>query len=90
MGLRTIDLTTKDIRVYPNPVENILTFDFGKGHLPVQLEVKDLTGRLVWKDELLSGKFYLNMESYKNGIYFITLYENNQFINTYKIVVQHE
>jgi hypothetical protein len=77
------------MKIYPNPVENMLTLDFGTIGVNFQLEIKDVAGRIVKTDDLIGNKFYLSTRDFNNGIYFLTLYDKDVLIKTEKIIVQH-
>ncbi|MBL7936278.1 MAG: T9SS type A sorting domain-containing protein, partial [Bacteroidia bacterium] len=76
-------------QIFPNPVGDKLTFDFGKVFLSLRLEISDITGRIVYTEDIRGDKSYLPVQNIKNGIYFITLYEANKPVKTEKIIVQH-
>ncbi|WP_317897933.1 SBBP repeat-containing protein [Aurantibacillus circumpalustris] len=90
IGLNENSAKVALLSIYPNPVQSELTLDFGKTEVKLNLELIDVTGRLIGKDQINGNKFYLSTDHIKNGIYFITLYENNKLINTQKIIVQHQ
>jgi hypothetical protein len=64
------------IRLYPNPVRNLLTIEMGE-NLPdseVEIQVLDITGRTIHVEmtELVRGlKYELNMSQILSGVYFI-------------------
>ncbi|WP_317897931.1 T9SS type A sorting domain-containing protein [Aurantibacillus circumpalustris] len=89
IGLNENSSKIAQLSVYPNPVENQLTLDFGKTEVKLNLELIDVTGRLISKEVINGNKFYLSTSDLTNGIYFIKLYESHKLLNTQKIIVQH-
>lgn len=87
-GIEENSPVANDIRIFPNPVENELTLDFGKKPLILRIELSDVTGRIIFNEEVNNSKFILRTDNIKNGIYFITLYDANRIIKAEKIVVQ--
>jgi len=61
------------IELYPNPVENMLTIDFGRCFHNIRFEIKDMSGRNL-ASEVFNDQEVLNynMENLTIGIYFIS------------------
>jgi len=66
---------------YPNPVNNIL--NIGSNNLITRIEIRDVTGRLMLRNDNLSDYNYnLSFDAYQSGIYFVTVFTNNQLQTT--------
>jgi hypothetical protein len=77
------------VKVYPNPTSNILNIqytDFEKK----QLSITNVLGRIEKTMALQNENTSINMTDFANGIYYLTLYDENKPIYTTKFVVLHE
>jgi hypothetical protein len=80
---------SQQIKVYPNPTSNILNIqytDFEKK----QLSITNVLGRIEKTLALQNENTSINMADFANGIYYLTLYDENKPIYTTKFVVLHE
>ena len=78
------------LSIKPNPVKEITYITFSKHEQEgVILEIRDIMGKLILKDNLVSGEAYkLNIEKISNGIYFVNaINKNGMLIQTKKMVV---
>jgi hypothetical protein len=78
--------------VYPNPSSGIFNIDFKIGEdKSGRILIKDIVGKEI-KIIFISGEQHdceANLDTYKAGIYFVSLYEGDQLIETKKIVINH-
>jgi len=81
-----IDNTTNvfnDLKVYPNPFADQITIS--NNGLKTEVQVLDLTGKIVGAQSSDNGQIELNTQYLSNGVYFLKVNsQNNQA--TYKIV----
>ncbi len=79
--------TDINISVYPNPTTDLITLDFktSAGLLNV-LTITDLNGKVLQQVKVTNETEQLNFSNYANGIYFLTVTENNQLIKSFKII----
>lgn len=84
-GLSTQNYNILNTRVYPNPVNDILTIE---SNLTIQsMSVFDIRGRKVL--ELFeNGSNQINMSALKTGIYFVKVYFNTK-AETLKVIKNH-
>ena len=77
-----------NIILYPNPVSNtsVLEFYNPKQELFI-IEIYDILGNKVFREQSKSNKFYINKNNFKQGIYTYKLINNNQIIHTNKIII---
>ncbi len=64
------EYTEQSLKVYPNPVVNILNVELKES---AQITLINLQGKTLQESELNSGTHQLNVEHYENGIYFIRI-----------------
>lgn len=81
----------KEIRVYPNPTNNLLNvvFDEQNYGFPIRIILRNSLGQVV-QNQLLNDSFmnpnYLISVDGNSGIYFLELYENTKLIKSIKII----
>ena len=68
------DLTDWDIRVFPNPVSDLLTIQFStaKGS-SLRATVVDVVGKVVLTDQPVSAGSLLDCRAWQPGVYFVVL-----------------
>jgi hypothetical protein len=77
------------IDIYPNPTDQLLAIEFKLRVEDAQVEIRDISGKLIWKsDESVKGKqLRLKLPKISNGTYMLKTITNNQvFIN--KIIIK--
>lgn len=75
------------INVYPNPANTAINID-SENRIPQKIEIYDMNGKLVYKNEKLSIAVAINTNNWTNGIYFLTLFMDEKPYKI-KISVQH-
>ena len=76
------------IKIYPNPVNDRIRIDFQtkKNQFKI-VELYDIAGKKIYMRSFTTNIIYLNINDYKNGIYFIKIKdEKNNIIKTEKII----
>jgi hypothetical protein len=77
------------IRLYPNPVENILYVDLGNLSGKAAIKVYDINGRVIIDQTANPGINRLNTNKLSSGLYIVKVIENNgSLIYNQKIVRQ--
>jgi sugar lactone lactonase YvrE len=80
LAIVDIDNNPTQIKLYPNPAQNIITIETV---IPVNIVVSDITGR---KLIVLQGTKQIDMSSYNDGLYLITISDQSgRIIKTEKI-----
>lgn len=82
----TNELSSNDIKVYPNPATTTLTIEFN--NTVCDLSITDVTGRSVYdQSSIINSPLQINCKSFHKGIYFIHIKNLN---NTYrkKLIIQ--
>ena len=72
------------INVYPNPSQGLFNVEVGQAY---NMQVVDVTGRIVLAQDIQAGVTSLDLQAYNNGVYFIRLISENQ-IQTIRVVKQ--
>ncbi len=85
-GIKTSNVIL-DFNLYPNPTKNSILvtsqFDVDK-----TIIVTDITGRVLVNKKIAESNFLIDLSSYNNGIYFITLTLPDGRTSTKKIIKQ--
>ncbi len=76
------------VKAYPNPVTSLLSIDLGNSSVN-NVIIYDMTGKMVYKNKLVSGLNELNVdcEKFERGIFTLVLINNNS-ARTIKVVKQ--
>ncbi|MFT4534559.1 MAG: hypothetical protein ACJA1A_000562 [Saprospiraceae bacterium] len=85
------DWKESSVNVYPNPVDNILTIDFGESFVKeINISITDLRGRqiLILSKNSADGKFMVDTKTLNAGIYILKLKIEGEYLYK-KIVVTH-
>lgn len=75
------DFDNVGIKIYPNPVKDILYFEKGVQ----KVTITDLTGKVL---STQSNSNQINMSAFQNGVYLITIEQENGVKETSKIIKQ--
>ena len=68
--------------VYPNPSNDVVNVSLDKGQL-LKIELFSMTGRLIFKKDLNSKTYTLNIGDYPSGVYLVRVFnQNNDMVNT--------
>jgi hypothetical protein len=87
VGLKDFTFTKEDFNLFPNPASESVTVSYaGNG---MELRICDLLGKEVKRSSLNAGKTEIDLSGLTNGVYFISVMENDKPLVTKKFVVQH-
>jgi hypothetical protein len=76
------DIEPSAASVYPNPSNDVVNVSLDKGQL-LKIELFSMTGRLIFKKDLNSKTYTLNIGGYPSGIYLVRVFnQNNDIVNT--------
>ena len=64
-------LVEENLRVYPNPVSDRLNIELAS--LAKNVQVIDVSGRIIFSEDLESSSFSLDLSSFNSGIYFLRI-----------------
>lgn len=74
------EIVTEEIKVYPNPFSEYVTFSIPNNHAQITFELFDMQGRKVMSEEIRSDE-KVNMEALNQGVYFYNLIINGEKVN---------
>lgn len=74
-----------NIKIYPNPVNNTITIDIDN-FSPLELNLYDIIGRLILKQNLFNRINKVDLNKIINGIYFLNLKNDKGTIYIQKII----
>ncbi len=63
------------IKIYPNPVKDYL---FLENQRQINCSLFDLSGKILWSQNLTKGKHIIDLQKFSNGIYLLIIVQNNQ------------
>lgn len=75
---------TNNIRVYPNPVSNIMIVDGGTPNSVIR--IFDMTGNLVARKDIAASTANFDLSTYVSGAYLVVVSDNSGNTETYRIV----
>lgn len=79
-GLGITDVTLSDFTIYPNPTSDIVILKSGIEHSDLQLTVSDLTGKVIFRDNLISNElnegYQIKLDNNSSGVYILQLTNN--------------
>ena len=86
LASNTIENSSKEIKIYPNPFTQSLTFDLGEITEEVtEVYIFNAVGQQV-KYLQLTGRMTINVGELEKGIYFIKAIQNGTFLQTKKMI----
>ncbi len=78
----------EDCYIYPNPVNDNLYVSLSNFYnKEYTIEISDLSGRILYKQNATSKTTQIDISTYKSGVYICKIY-NNEKIQTKKIIIQ--
>lgn len=77
------------LKVYPNPVNSLLTIEVGKqGQFVLVAKLFSVSGKEYSHFEIKDHKHIIDLYEFSSGTYILILSENNNIVRTYKIIKQ--
>ena len=83
-GLGIKSFGEEQIRIYPNPVNEILTFQLLKPGL-YTIVITSINGQIIYSKQSISSTRQIDLSSYQKGVYFLII-TSRDFIATKKII----
>jgi hypothetical protein len=75
------------VHIYPNPADNIVHIDGDSKFRDVKVTMMDITGKTLMTKVLHNNKNTIDLSSYEEGIYFISIEKDgNKF--TSRLIIQ--
>jgi len=78
VGIETIQ--QNGISIYPNPTNGIINFEFLNNNIQ-KLTVSDITGKQIIEKITIEQKEIIDLSSFVNGIYIISIQSDNEIFN---------
>jgi len=75
-----------NVEVYPNPVIETLHIAIRQSQSPTFLQLFDLNGRLVLRSTIEDDIFFLEMQDFLPGMYFLRIYQHPYKFAEFKII----
>jgi hypothetical protein len=83
-------LNENGLQIFPNPSDLFCSIDKQNGFKNAEIIITDLTGRMIQQQLIADQQFvYLPTYNVSNGIYFISVKENDNLVCHKKLIVQH-
>jgi hypothetical protein len=88
LGVKEIEDT--EIKIYPNPANNVLTVYVDSAVKIQKIEVIDVMGKIVLKSEveLINNQTNINIEQLEKGMYLVKVISNDNQVDVFNIVKQ--
>ena len=90
VGIEVGKIIKQNIHCYPNPASNYCTINLQElGYFkPVTIEVTNTLGQVIYKSNTNTALSHLlNTSSYDEGIYYITVRQNNSVVAEQKLII---
>ncbi|MBA2611328.1 MAG: T9SS type A sorting domain-containing protein [Bacteroidetes bacterium] len=88
VGIFEYKAMVKDFNVFPNPLSSVGTLFFDKNILgEIFVTVFDISGRAAFKSTVKSNSIDFSEANLQKGIYFITIFEDGNYIGQKKIAL---
>ena len=75
-----------ELKIFPNPVQDILQIVFPKDIETATLELYDVLGKQVLFAKVFKNKQSINLENLSNGIYIAKIQTDNKISSTFKLI----
>ena len=94
VGVKETEQESGYFKVYPNPFSSTTTIEYNLGREceeGCEIRLYDLQGQIILKEVLHNtngvGQLTVDLSSYGNGIYYCSLYGNQQLLQTEKLIL---
>lgn len=82
------DLTAQGIRLFPNPVRDVLHLEFSKASGVDQLQLSNLHGQLMRRQAVTGLEAKLDVSDLPAQMYVLTLYKDGRRVGSAKVVIE--
>lgn len=78
--------TQIDMIIYPNPTTNFINLQIeNELYEKMQYQLTDITGKILQIRQIVNMTEQIDFSIYSNGIYLLSVFQNNQIIKSFKI-----
>jgi aminopeptidase N len=83
------EIANKYLNIYPNPATNNVTVAISNSNVGsnAKIIITDVSGRIILSQQANNGDNNINLNQLQNGVYFVTLQNENKTIASKKLVV---
>lgn len=78
-----------EMSAYPNPVNGTLTVTSSGLNGGGELRITDVLGKVVYTDNAVNAINKVDVSSFKNGVYLVTILQKGEAVQTRRVVVKH-
>ena len=82
------DTQMEGVRIFPNPVTDVLIIELEKPMAKLQYSVMNMAGSIILSGEIDNSQTIISFKNNKAGVYFVKLSGNGKTV-TYKIIVNN-
>jgi hypothetical protein len=82
------DMKLSDLKVYPNPVQDVLHIDLWSNLKDVMVKIYNVSGKMYEYKELQSWQNELNLSWLEKGMYFVTITDKSTWMSKTEKVVK--
>lgn len=82
------EVSNTQILTFPNPANTQYTFNVSNKQIS-SYKMMDIAGNTIMVGKATSGNNSIETSSFANGIYILTIYNNNSIVGTVKVNIQH-
>jgi len=82
-GLSLEQLAKMGIKIYPNPSTGLFTVEMEKKQ--ATLQIFDITGKLIWKQNIQQSKTLVDIQQFSKGIYLLRINQGQKNYNVHII-----
>ena len=80
-------VTNKIIKIYPTITDKSITIENPNLEENISIKIYSLSGRLIKKEFIYNNKCSLDVSELTNGLYFISIYQNNKRIMSKHLII---
>ena len=81
------------LKVFPNPTNGILSIEISESlseKRDVRAVITNILGQIQKTLSLYQAKTTIDTNNFPNGVYVVSIYQNNDLLGSKRVVVQHE
>jgi len=72
--------------IFPNPTNEVLNISQSFFSEKIEIRLLDMSGRIVLSDQLNAPQHQIDLRILSQGVYNLTLIENNQILTSFKVI----
>ena len=76
----------KNVQIYPNPANDQITIKFDQAVTNAKVKINDELGRTIFETKFSGDKLQIDVSTFSQGLYFITIDQNNSTLKAKLII----